>query len=307
MAIPALQPVAAQTWASLGKLGSNNGVIATPVGLVLVDVPHKPTDAVALSERLRDVGEVTWIIHTDHHIDHTLTNGLFDGTVVAHEQTGRRLRDEMPTPVFVDELLQRIDPHGRQLVAAHPERTPTVLFSERLELELGGTTVRLVWLPGHTPNTIGIHVPDRGVFFAGDSVSGMGLTSFQESNIQAWRVSIDRVLALDFDTLIPGHGPVGDRSTARRFRDEVDEFVGRVDAARTTGMGIDEAVERIRFEDRIHTSTETYTGYPCEQLEEFQRRSVRAVYTELEQASTGSPGPGRPNGSAAEQDEAVSW
>lgn len=289
MTIPPLRAVGEGVWVSLGKLGSNNGIVETDEGTVLVDVPHKPTDAVALAGMLSGRPPVAWIAHTDHHIDHTLTNGFFPGTVVAHQTTRQRLIDDMPTPEFVDRLLATLDPSGRPLLAEHPERVPTVVFSDRLGLRPGGTAVDLLALPGHTPNTIGIHLPDAGVVFTGDAVSGMGLPSFQESSFRAWRASIDVILSLDFDTLVPGHGDVGGRQTAVRFRDQIDELVGRVESARDAGMSIDDAVERLRFEDRIHVTTADYEGYPPSMLEEFQRRSIRSIYRELQAAAMDIP------------------
>lgn len=299
MAIAPLRAVGEGVWVSLGKLGSNNGIVETGEGTVLVDVPHKPTDAAALAGMLGDRPPVAWIAHTDHHIDHTLTNGFFPGTVVAHQTTRQRLVDDMPTPEFVDWLLATLDPGGRPLLAEHPERVPTVVFSERLGLRLGGTAVDLLALPGHTPNTIGVHLPDAGVLFTGDAVSGMGLPSFQESSFRAWRASIDMVLSLDFETLVPGHGDVGDRQTAVRFRDQIDELVGRVESARDAGMSIGDAEERLRFEDRIHVTTADYAGYPASMLEEFQRRSIRSIYRELQAAAMDVPPFGTPGDQAS--------
>lgn len=287
MTVAPLVAVAPGVWASLGKLGSNNVVVETADGLVLVDVPHTPSDAVTLADLLAPMGQVAFIVHTDHHIDHTLTNGFFPGTVVAHERTHRQLVEAMPTPVFVDDLLATLDPDGRALMADHAERLPTVTFTDRLGLRPGGQRVDLLSLPGHTPNTIGVHLPDVGVLCSGDAVSGMGLPSFQESSHRAWRASIDRVLSLDFDVLVPGHGGIGDRHTAEVFRDQIDELVGRVADALVAGMSEEEAVERIRFEDRIHVSTSRYTGYPASMIETFQQRSISAIYRELLDAAAG--------------------
>jgi cyclase len=177
VAIAPMRAVAEGVWASLGKLGSNNGVIDAGDGTVLVDVPHKPSDAVALAGMIGTRLPVAWIVHTDHHIDHTLTNGFFPGTVVAHQTTHQRLVDDMPTAGFVDDLLMTLDPDGRALMKEHPERVPTVLFSEHLGLRLGGTSVDLLALPGHTPNTIGVHLPDVGGLGAHRLTSSSALSS----------------------------------------------------------------------------------------------------------------------------------
>lgn len=287
MTISPLESIVPGIWASLGKLGSNNGIIESSEGSLLVDVPHKPSDAIALAELISEKPRVAWIVHTDHHIDHTLTNGFFPGAVVSHVLTYERLKEDMPTVAFVQELLGTLDPDGQSAMALFPERVPTVVFEERLGIRLGGVVVDLVALPGHTPNTIGVHLPEVGLLFSGDAVSGMGLPSFQESSFRAWRSSIDKVLSLEFDVLVPGHGQVGSRETVIEFRDQIDEFVGQVTGARDSGMTSDEAAEVIRFEDRIHVTTADYQGYPPSMIEQFQRRSVQAIFSELADEAAG--------------------
>jgi hypothetical protein len=47
------------------------------------------------------------------------------------------------------------------------------------------------------------------------------------------------------------------------------------------GVPRGEAADRMRFENRIHTGTPSYVGYPVELIEAFQRRSVLSIYDRL--------------------------
>ena len=70
-----------------GTRGCNHGFVATSQGVVLVDVPVDPADAPAWAEEIAKWGKIRYIINTEYHFDHTMTNCLFDGTVVASEIT----------------------------------------------------------------------------------------------------------------------------------------------------------------------------------------------------------------------------
>jgi cyclase len=74
---------------------------------------------------------------------------------------------------------------------------------------------------------------------------------------------------------------VGTKKTVESFRDQAQNLVGQVQEAARAGVPREEAADRIRFEDRIHTGTPSYVGYPEDLIEEFQRRSVLSIYDQL--------------------------
>ena len=83
------------------NLGSNNSLILTSEGIVLIDSPHKPTDAVKWKKEIDSRGKVLYLINTDHHIDHTLTNSMLPGTIIAHEVTRKKLMQNYGGSEFV--------------------------------------------------------------------------------------------------------------------------------------------------------------------------------------------------------------
>ena len=52
--------------------GCNPSVVVTNEGLILIDTPYLPTDALGWKDQLRDLGSVKYIINTEHHADHVL-------------------------------------------------------------------------------------------------------------------------------------------------------------------------------------------------------------------------------------------
>lgn len=276
-----MEQIASGVYVETGNLGSNNSIVVTDEGALLIDAPHKPTDAARWRDTAAGFGEASYLVHTDHHIDHTLGNFLLPGTVVSHAVTRRRMAEEYPSWDYVQDLLAVIDPGGLDLLPKPALRLPTVTFEDRMQLHLGDATVELIHLPGHTANSLVAYLPEQGVLFSGDNVCEAGLPSFQDADVGAWFEALDRIAGLDFELLVPGHGEVGTRETVGAFRDQARDLVRRVEEAVRAGMREDEAADRIRFEDRIHTTTASYAGYPDYLIEQFQRRSVLSIYDQL--------------------------
>ena len=90
-------------------LGSNNGIICTPEGLVLVDLPHRPSDAIKWRRLAESMARQIYITHRSPHRSH---HGklLFSGTIVSHAMTRERLQNAAPTRQYLEDLLAVIDP-----------------------------------------------------------------------------------------------------------------------------------------------------------------------------------------------------
>jgi glyoxylase-like metal-dependent hydrolase (beta-lactamase superfamily II) len=276
-----MEQITSNVYVETGNLGSNDSIIVTDQGTVLVDAPHKPTDAARWRDIVNSFGEVSYLVHTDHHIDHTLGNFLLPGTVVSHSVTRRRMAENYPSSTYVVDLLSIIDPEGLALMPNFSLRLPTITFDNRMELHLGNVTVELIHLAGHTANSLVAYLPEQRVLFSGDNVCEAGLPSFQDSRVGSLFQTLDYISSLDFEILVPGHGEVGTKKTVESFRDQARNLVGQVQEAARAGVPREEAADRIRFEDRIHTGTQSYVGYPDNLIEGFQRRSVLSMYDQL--------------------------
>ena len=61
--------------------------------------------------------------------------------------------------------------------------------------------------------------------------------------------TLDRVLALDFDTVIPGHGPLLRKAEVRIFRDKFEKLVSRVLALISSGTDRDNIAAELDIAD----------------------------------------------------------
>jgi cyclase len=276
-----LQQITSRVHVEVAHLGSNNSIIVGDDGLILVDSPHRPTDAIRWNETVSQFGTTRFVVNTDHHPDHTIGNFWQGGEVVAHRGTRERLLTEPPTDEYLRDLFARIDPEAVPWVDDYTVRVPNVVFSERLDLHVAGASLELTFRPGHTANSLLAWFPGDAVVFTGDIVCEAGLPSFQDSRLVNWFDAIDAVAEYDFEYLVPGHGEVADRAVVDRYRQLGREVVAEVAAAIAAGHSRDQACDEIRFEDNIHVDTDDYVGYPDSLVEMFQRRSITRIYDDL--------------------------
>ena len=90
---------------------------------------------------------------------------------------------------------------------------PTTTFEGSLELRVGDRRVQLLELgPAHTAGDVAVHLPDAGIVFTGDLVFNGGHPIVWAGPVQHWIDACERLLALDATVVVPGHGPLSDRS-----------------------------------------------------------------------------------------------
>ena len=109
---------------------------------------------------------------------------------------------------------------------------PTRTFDDRVELEVGGRPVELIEVgPAHTRGDTLVHVPDAQTIYTGDILFIGGTPIVWTGPLANWVAACDLMLAMDVTTVVPGHGPVTDKSGVVAVRDYLafvdDEASGR--------------------------------------------------------------------------------
>jgi cyclase len=244
--------------------GCTPSFVTTSEGVVMIDSPMFPTDAVKWRDLIKINGEIRYIVNTDYHIDHITGNYFFPGTVIAHQG----VRDMLTGPItnivaseraekllgtsmgIVDYIQMRIkekDPAGLPLARHYQVRPPTITFSEQLNLHLGKHTFELIHLPGHTPYHIGVYVPEEKVFFAGDNFTGGMQPSMAHCMPLEWIQSLKQIQKMDVEAIVPGHGRIGGKKEVREFTAFLQKCIDKVNEAIKTGMSKEEAIDKISF------------------------------------------------------------
>jgi glyoxylase-like metal-dependent hydrolase (beta-lactamase superfamily II) len=178
-------------------------------------------------------GPVQAVINTHYHLDHTHGNpGFAPGTTV------------VSTARTKEHLLQRDAAYWEGAAA---ETLPSVTFADTHDLAVGGKTVRSLHLGrGHTDGDLVVLFVEDRVLHTGDLFFNARYPNIDleaGGSVRSWGDTLARVLELDFDKVIPGHGPQTDRAGLERFRRFVVELAQLAQDAAAKGEGL-EAFQR---------------------------------------------------------------
>ncbi|MET8828053.1 MBL fold metallo-hydrolase [Streptomyces sp. NPDC004610] len=238
---------------------SNAGFIAGDGEGMLVDTLFD----LALTRELLDGLEpltgsapIRHLVNTHANGDHCFGNQLVppDAHIYAGPHFNEELHEFEPT-VYGELAAAQTDP----TVAAYLHeafgpfdhsgirfRDATVTVTDRLTVDVAGRGVELHHLgPAHTRGDVIAWVPDSQVLFAGDLLFIGGAPVMWAGPARSWSAACDRMIALEPETVVPGHGPVTDVSGIREVRDYLD-FIGRYAAeSHAAGLPWPEAARRI--------------------------------------------------------------
>ena len=121
-----------------------------------------------------------------------------------------------------------------------------------MTIGLGGKTVELSYLGrSHSDNMIVMRFPAERVLFAVDfiPIGTVAWKNLSDAFIPDWMDAIARVEAMDFDVLVPGHGPLGTKADATAFRRYMTELHEQVIEADRAGKSLAEMQESILLQD----------------------------------------------------------
>lgn len=114
------------------------------------------------------------VINTHEHYDHAGSNYRFENTAALDDAAAlKRLADgrtaESMMRYKTDEYVIRPYPDGFDVAAWHiPSHTPTRLLHDGDIIDLGGRSLEVIHIPGHSPGSIALLDRDSRVLFTGD-------------------------------------------------------------------------------------------------------------------------------------------
>jgi len=226
--------------------GCNPGFVATEDGVVMIDTPQQPIDAVRWRERMQEHGPIRHLINTEAHPDHILGNAYYPGVEVVG-QVGLQARYEEAIPAMTSaertETVKRTDPDSVFLLGhpSYPPNPPTRTFTDELTLQVGGHTFQCLNIPGHTKQQTAVLVPEEAVVFTGDNIFHEVKTFIQEADPWEWLEALRRIDQLDVEVIVPGHGEPCDRRYLARQAEIIESWVGVVKRFVERGLTEEEA------------------------------------------------------------------
>jgi glyoxylase-like metal-dependent hydrolase (beta-lactamase superfamily II) len=223
--------------------GCNHGFVTTSEGIVMIDSPHKPSDALKWKAEIEKRGELRYIINTEPHGDHWTGNAFFDAPVIAHEGVRTRiLNTNMAEHVA---RVASFGPEEPRLLEGYTPNAPVITFKNGMTLHVGDHTFQMVHMPGHTLYQAAIIVKEEGVVFTSDNIFHKVQTWLHEANPDLWLVALESLRHLDEDVFVPGHGEVCDKSYLDEQGAFVLEWKEYVKSGIDRGMTKDEAIANL--------------------------------------------------------------
>ncbi|MBL8382379.1 MAG: MBL fold metallo-hydrolase, partial [Burkholderiales bacterium] len=204
------------------------------------------------------------VINTHNNGDHVFGNQLVaDSEIIASRACAEEMEERRPEGLA--EMLRNwraLGPGGQFFYETMGRKfkfdgirhtPPTRVFEGRLDLKVGDKDVRLVEVgPAHTRGDVIVWVPQDRTVFTGDIVFMNGHPILWAGPVDNWIAALDLMMSWDVQTVVPGHGPITDRSGLQGLRDYFvyirDEARKRYDA----GMSAEEAAWDIRMDGWSH-------------------------------------------------------
>lgn len=170
---------------------------------------------------------IRYLVYSHDHQDHSSGGAVFadTATVVGHELTRAAMAGE-----------------------TRPTALPTVTFSDKMTLHLGGREINLIYVGrGHSDNSIVVHFPRERTVFAVDFVSAkrMPFKNLSDTYIPDLIDQIRTVENMDFDIIAPGHGKMGTRGDVRDHRQYVQDLYNAVLSGARAGKSLDQLKQSI--------------------------------------------------------------
>jgi cyclase len=261
------------------NVGSNSAVIVNQDDVLIVDSHITPEAARVMLREIKTITDkpVRFLVNTHFHFDHTDGNQVFgpDVLIFGHDFTRNKLAgDFLHEPIFVNSLagiprqiegLQgRItseqDPAAKarleqqlKVTQAYQEQVkevrpvpPNVSFPSTMELTRGGRDIRLLFLGrGHTGGDVVVYLPKEGVVASGDLLVN-GIANLVDGYVNEWPDALDKLGALDFEDVIPGHGdPFKGKERIGFFQSYLRDLWQQAKKLHDEKVSVEEAAKRI--------------------------------------------------------------
>ena len=221
--------------------GGNIAVLTGKDGKLLIDSGFAVSKTRVL-EALNSLSAdpITHLINSHWHIDHTDGNDWVHSAgaaITAHENTKKHLS----TSTRVEGWEYTFPPSPAGAV-------PTTVFSDEFNLHHNDTNIALKYYgPAHTDSDISAVFEEADVILVGDTWWN-GIYPFIDystgGSIDGMIRAVDRNLSVvtDKTTIIPGHGPVGNKGGLTEFREMLATIRNKVAGLKKQGKSLSETV-----------------------------------------------------------------
>ena len=264
-----------------GHAVGNSGFILMKDTVLVFDTHFTPEAGWDLLKDIRSVTKnpVRYVVNSHYHPDHTHGNQVFAGAQIIGNLGTRHdiLQQDLPslnrsiqvTTTQLERMNQevskakdadRLDTLKGQIKTLDDYlatlsdlkiSAPFVVLDQYMSIRDDSMEVRIQFLgPGHTDNDTILFIPAKKIIFCGDLFFNISIPNVQDAKILQWMETLEKMLELDADRFIPGHGPAGDRQDVLRFLAYLQDLRTLVEPFVIHGDSIEQAIQQIQLPEK---------------------------------------------------------
>ncbi len=215
---------------------SNAGLIIDGDQSLLVDTLFDEQLTAEMLAAMQDAtgfgaDKIGFVVNTHSNGDHTFGNRLAkNAVIIASEAAAHEMREE-GNPQTLAQVIKNADSMGevgaffKRIFGAFDFagvtfRLPDRTFTGEETIRVGDKRVELIQVgPAHTAGDVIAFVPANRVVYTGDILFIDGTPIAWAGPVSNWIKACDRIMALDADVIVPGHGPITDKAGVKRMQD----------------------------------------------------------------------------------------
>jgi glyoxylase-like metal-dependent hydrolase (beta-lactamase superfamily II) len=256
-----LQPDGSWGW-------SNAGLIKDGEESLLVDTLFDADLTQDMLDCMRDAagvkqGDIGTLVNTHANGDHCHGNHLVHNADIIASAAAAAEMAEI-TPELMAELVKmapQMGDMGEYFLHCFGQfkfdgivhTPPTCTFSGEKTLSVGDKKVDLIEVgPAHTRGDVLVYVPADRTVFTGDILFIDGTPIMWAGPVQNWIDACNKIIAMDVQHIVPGHGPVTDKQGVARVRDYLAYLDREARQRFDAGMPVAEAAFDIALGEYRH-------------------------------------------------------
>jgi glyoxylase-like metal-dependent hydrolase (beta-lactamase superfamily II) len=188
-----------------------------------------------------------FVTTTHFHPEHAAGIGGFPpATVLIRPRVQQDEMDELGDAILMS--FRESPRFGPALGQTGPPRPADVIFDREARLDLGGVSVRLIYLgAGHTLGDELIYVEQDRALISGDIVQKkvVPIAATPGATYASWLAVLEELSSLQPALVIPTHSPVGDASLISQEIDFITDMRDRMASSKSGGMSLEDASARL--------------------------------------------------------------
>lgn len=240
---------------------ANSGLITDHEESLLIDTMRDENFTLRMLDAYRDATglaarDIGTLVNTHRDADHTFGNRLMKhARIIASEacrEGMKQLRPESMIKMLENRPTGEIGEYIFSLWGPPFDFTgieplyPNDTFVGRRDLKVGDKDVHLIQVgPAHTDGDVLVHVPANRTVYTGDIVFLTNTPIIWSGPHENWIAALDQIMAMDIDTVIPGHGPITDKAGVAKVKQYIQYVEAESRARFDAGLSAIEAIQDI--------------------------------------------------------------